>query len=427
MSSAELTLGQIKSKRILYLAFATVTLLVLGLIYAWSIFAAPIGETFESYKPMLPQVFQVSMFAFCLSALAGAQIVKRFSAKASILLAAILMAAGFVSTALFAGAGIWALFVFYGIVAGSGCGIAYNAIISLINPWFPDRVGLSSGVLMMGFGISSLVFGSLANALFESTGDWTVVFMYIAAAAFVIMVALAFVVKPAPKDVGAQLGVEKAAAEAKTSATKKKFILKTKTFWLFFIWNTIIVSCGLALIGSSKQGADLLLLDSTIFVGFGALLVGLVSTMNGLSRIINGALFDRLGLLPVMLFSATVAILCMVGLSVSLAMTMGPLYIVTAILIALPYGSAPVLGAAFARQRFDAQNFAPNLSIINCSIAAAAIINIIIVAIFKSPADGNGPIIYGILAGLAVVSFLVALIFGKVYKNDLATIAKELD
>ena len=426
MSTTELTLEQIKSKRILYLVFATLTLLVLGLIYAWSIFAAPIGKTFTDYGPMLPQVFQVSMFAFCLSALVGAQIVKRISAKAAIILAAVLMAVGFTCTSLFAGIGIWALFLFYGIFAGSGCGIAYNAIISLVNPWFPDRIGLASGIMMMGFGISSLVFGSLANALF-GVMDWTIVFMMIATMAFAIMLLLAFIVKPAPKDIGAKLGVNPAAAGVGQSPTQQTFILKTKAFWVFWVWATFIVACGLTLIGTSAQGAATLGLDDAYFAGFGALLVGLVSTMNGISRIFNGALFDKIGLVPVMMVSCLVCFLCTLGLSFSLGMGIGLLYVVSAIFIALPYGSAPVLSAGFIRQRYGASSFAINLGIINLCIAIAATINIVIGTFLGSPAGENGPVIYALLAGMTIVAFLGTLVFSRIYKADLAAIAKELE
>jgi OFA family oxalate/formate antiporter-like MFS transporter len=427
VSAAELTVGEIKNKRILYLVFATITLLVLGLIYAWSIFATPLGKAFGDYGPQLPQVFQVSMFAFCLSALIGSQIVRRRSAKASIILAAILMAIGFTLTALFAGVSIWVLFICYGILAGSGVGIGYNAIISLINPWFPDRIGLASGVMMMGFGISALVFGSLAEFLFGAMKeDWYLVFIMIAVVAFVVMFLLAFIAKPAPKDIGSKLGIVSVATEAKTSSTQQGFILKSRTFWVYSIWSVFVVACGLTLIGTAKQGALALNLDTAISVGFPALLVGLVSTMNGLSRILNGAIFDRIGLLPVMLIASAACFACMAGLALSLSLSIGPLYIVAAILVAFSYAACPVMGAAFARQRFGSQKFPSNLSIINCNIAVAAVINIVIVALLGPPYADNAPLIYGILAGLAVVAFVATLVFGKLYKADLAVIEKEL-
>jgi OFA family oxalate/formate antiporter-like MFS transporter len=421
MSEAELPLATIKSKRILYLAFATVTLLVLGLIYAWSIFATPIGAQYPEYGSLLSRVFQVSMFAFCVSALFGAQLIRKTSARLTIIVAAVLLGAGFVLTAFGAALGVWALFVFYGVLAASGCGIAYNAIIALVNPWFPDKIGLCSGVQMMGFGISSLVFGSIAKAMFGIMA-WTVVFVIIAIVGVIFMVAFALVVRPAPADITIQLGLSNAAAAAKVSPTKTQGILKSKAFWAYSAWATLIIACGLAVIGTSAQGALALGVDPT----FAALLVGLVSTMNGLARVINGAIFDRIGLVPVMALSAVTALVTMSALAFSFTTNVALVYIVAAILVASPYGSVPVMASAFARQRYKPEDFAKNLGISNCNIASAALINIIIVAVLGDPFGANATLVYGLLAVFAAVALLVVFVFNKVYKADLAQIEKEL-
>jgi OFA family oxalate/formate antiporter-like MFS transporter len=418
--AGELPLSVIKTRRILYLVFATITLLVLGLIYAWSIFASPIGRQYPAYGGLLPQVFQVSMFAFCVSALFGAQLMRRTSARLTIIVAAALLGAGFVLTAYGAALGVWALFVFYGVFAASGCGIAYNAIISLVNPWFPDRIGLCSGVQMMGFGISSLVFGSLANALF-GVMDWTLVFVAIAIVGVLVMVVLALVVRPAPKDIAVRLGLSGVAAASGESPTRKQGILTTRVFWLYSVWATLIIACGLTLIGTAKQGAELLGVDP----GFAALLVGLVSTMNGIGRVLNGAIFDRLGLVPVMVLSAVTAIVTMTALALSFAAHISIIYIIAAILVASPYGSVPVMASAYARQRYKPEDFGKNLGIANCNIASAAIINIVIVSVLGSPVAGGGTFVYGLLAALAVVALAFAFIFGRAYKTDLAKIRDE--
>ncbi|MDR0514791.1 MAG: MFS transporter [Coriobacteriaceae bacterium] len=424
MNESHVTASSIRSKRIFYLAFATITLLVLGLIYAWTILSGPIVAEFPDYKGVASQVFQVSMFAFCVSALFGAQIIKRASAKAAILVAAALFGAGFVLTALTASLGVWALFAFYGIIGASGCGIAYNAIISLVNPWFPDKIGLCSGVQMMGFGVSALALGLLCETAFNTEGIWWgMVFIVIALVGVLAMLALAFIVKPAPAGIAATLGMQGAAATVKESPTKNQSIMSTKVFWLYSIWATFVIACGLALIGSVKPGATAIGAEA----GFAAVLVGLVSTMNGLGRIINGTLFDKFGLVPVMMISASTAIVTMVCLALSVGMAVLPLYVVAAILVASPYGSVPVMASAYARQRYKAADFAKNLGIANCNIASAALINIIISGILGSPAAGQGPVIYGILAVLAAIALLVVFLFSKVYKSDLAQIAKELE
>ena len=43
----ELSVAQIKRKRAMYLALSTLSLLFLGLIYAFSMFAAPMSQYFE--------------------------------------------------------------------------------------------------------------------------------------------------------------------------------------------------------------------------------------------------------------------------------------------------------------------------------------------------------------------------------------------
>jgi OFA family oxalate/formate antiporter-like MFS transporter len=413
--------SSIRAKRVLYLVFATATLLVLGLIYAWSIFASPIGASFESYKPFLTPVFQVSMFAFCVSALFGAQIIKRASARVAIIFAAALLGAGFLLTAYFSWLGIAAVFIFYGILAGSGCGIGYNAIISLVNPWFPDKIGLCSGIQMMGFGISSLVFGQLANAMFGVIG-WQAVFTVVAAVGVVVMVALAFVVKPAPANIASQLGMTGAAVTTAQSATKNQGILTTRTFWLFSIWATLLLTGGLTMIGSAKQGALALGVED----GFAGLLVGLISTMNGIGRVVNGTLFDKIGLSPVMSFNAVVGLVTMIGTTIAILTRQPMLYVAAGILVALSYSSVPVMASAFTRQRYKAADFAKNLGIANCNIASAAAINIVISLFLKSADGDNGAVIYGILAAFAIVSFLAVFAFKASYKRDLDKIADEL-
>jgi OFA family oxalate/formate antiporter-like MFS transporter len=414
--------GALKSRRVFYLIFATATLLILGLIYAWSIFASPIGKTYPSYGPLLPQVFQVSMFSFCVSALFGAQIIKRASARLAIIIAAILLGGGFVLTAFASGLGAWALFLFYGVCAAAGCGIAYNAIIALVNPWFPDKIGLCSGVQMMGFGVSSLVFGSVANAMF-GVMDWSLVFVLIAIAGMAVMILLAFVVRPAPADVAARLGLKGAAAATKAGPTKSQSILQSKVFWVYAIWATAVIACGLTVIGTAKQGAEALGFEP----GFAALLVGLVSTMNGVSRIVNGAIFDKFGLVPVMTLSAALSILTMTGMAFSFAAEIQGLYVVAAVLTAMPYGSVPVMASAYARQRYSAADFAKNLGITNCCIALAAAVNIAIVTFGGSPVGAEAPLVYAVLAVLAAAAFLAVFLFKKIYTADLARIAEEAE
>ena len=136
---SEMTVQQIKSKRIVYLAASTFTLLFLGLIYAFSMYAAPMCVTFGLEKSQIGLTFNIMMIAFCIGCVGGAFVEKKVGVKGSIIIAAILFAIGFIGTAMLANGSIMMVYVFYGVIAGIGVGIGYNSIIATTNVWFPTR------------------------------------------------------------------------------------------------------------------------------------------------------------------------------------------------------------------------------------------------------------------------------------------------
>ena len=69
----------------------TLTLLFLGLIYAWSIFRTPIGELFPDWSiSQLSLTFTISMIFFCLGGFAGGLMSKKFSIRARMLISSTL-------------------------------------------------------------------------------------------------------------------------------------------------------------------------------------------------------------------------------------------------------------------------------------------------------------------------------------------------
>lgn len=47
----------------------------------------------------------------------------------------------------------------FGGLCGFASGFAYNAVLSSVRLWYPDRQGLISGILLMGFGIGAFLIG----------------------------------------------------------------------------------------------------------------------------------------------------------------------------------------------------------------------------------------------------------------------------
>ena len=67
----------IKKKRAFYLASSAFSLLFLGLIYAFSMFAGPMCQAYGLEKSAVALTFNIMMITFCIGAVIGAQIEKR--------------------------------------------------------------------------------------------------------------------------------------------------------------------------------------------------------------------------------------------------------------------------------------------------------------------------------------------------------------
>jgi len=403
--------------RFIYLAIGALALLFLGLVYAWSIFSTPLDQVFGWGRSALSVTFSLSMITFCLGGVISSFITQKASPKISLICAAVLMCAGFGLTAVTAPLGIWAIHVFYGVLCGLGCGFGYNAIISTVNRWFPDRVGFSSGTLLMGYGLGALILGSVVDILMTSVG-WQATFVVLAIAALVVLGVVSLILKPPPDEV-AQLFKKKTIASqgqnpaAERPSTTPKNMLTSLIFVLYLLWFITVTSAGLTLIGDSKQGA----LAVGVVAGIATLLVGLVSTTNGVSRILIGLFFDRFGLVRSMQAITTAALLAALLLVVAFFFTNPVIYIAGAILMGFSYGGIPVMSSSFAMERFGPRYFPTNFAIANACIIPSSLLSSFIGPVVRSLA--GDAYVYGTFALLIVVGAAMLFVFSCRYKKDL--------
>ena len=155
----------LKRKRYVYLFASAASFLVLGLVYAWSLFATPLATIYGWEMAAVKVTFTICMMSFCVGGLIGVRVLRCLGVRGAILMAATLLVCGFAGTAILAQYGIWALYICYGVCIGCGTGLGYNVTIATVTLWFPDRTGFASGVMFMGFGLGSLTLGTLTRAI----------------------------------------------------------------------------------------------------------------------------------------------------------------------------------------------------------------------------------------------------------------------
>lgn len=397
------------NRRWLYLVLGVASMLFAGIIYGWSILKSPFSSEFGWGASDLALNFTITMICFCLGGFFGARLSKRFGILVTTVLSGILAAAGFLLASTLSGDSILMLYLSYGVVAGLGIGIAYNAVISTVNAWFPDKKGLCSGCLMMGFGASSLVIGNLASSLMGSLG-WRTTYQLLGAGLGVILVITGLILRRPGQDVSLpQAKVKKTAAqeafEARDYTTGE--MLRRPSFWMAFLSIGLLAAVGSSVISFAK--------DLTMSVGaeeaLAVTLVGVLSVCNGLGRIFTGALFDAMGRRFTMLASNFLTILAAGVTLVAVMAGSLPVCIAGLCLVGMSYGSCPTVASAFAAAFYGPKYFPTNFSIMNFNLIGSSLMATACSSLLG--ATGGYMVPFAVLLGLSSFALVMNLLLKK--------------
>lgn len=292
--------------------------------------------------------------------------------------------------------------------------MGYNLVISAVNSWFPDKIGFSSGVMMMGMGLGSLLLGSAADSLIGIVGI-ELGFIVLAVVAFAVVIALSTVLKPAPADAASLLARSSSGPHASNDGLCDRAPLKDPLFYVYMIWAIFTIAVGITLIGGVKQGALVLGVDGA----FATLVVGLCSTMNGVSRLAIGALYDKFGLLVSIFTSGLLITISAIAITFSYASSIAVVYIAASLCVGFGYGSIPVIASAFAKECYGAKDYARNFATINMAAAIGSFLSIGLISMASPDGTSSNATVWMIFAVLAVVGLVDAVCFARMYRKRL--------
>jgi len=130
-----------------------------GAVYSFSLLSQPLAAAFGWAPADVTWAFALANFFLAVGALAGGAISDRFGVRIVGAAGALMWAAGYALCGTLAHShSIFMLYLFYGVIAGFGCGLTYIAALSAAIRWFPASRGLGGGLVMMGFGLGSFVY-----------------------------------------------------------------------------------------------------------------------------------------------------------------------------------------------------------------------------------------------------------------------------
>ena len=394
----------LKTRTTLLIA-GTVGLLFAGIIYAWSILKVPLGNEFGWSNSDLATAYTITISLFCLGCIAGGFLMRAFGPKIPILLGGILVCLGFFLTSTLDGSSLGLLFLYYGVMGGLGIGMAYNSLLAAIGAWYPDKKGFASGVMMMGFGASTLIFGNLAGSLIANASfGWRKVFVLLAICTGVALIANGILIRmPGP-----DAGLPKPPAPVKKD-DENDFVaedmptskmITRPSFWMFFVAMMLLGAAGSSLISFAKDFAV-----SVGVVKAAGLFVGILSIANGLGRILAGSLYDKFGRKFIMVYVAVIEIAACVVCMLAAMTNSAVLCLIGFLLVGLSYGgntcAVSVLITSFYGNKYYAQNLSFGLLTLLPSSFLAKLSTTVL------NATGGYIVPFALLAGYGVVSFIL--------------------
>jgi MFS family permease len=227
---------------------------------------------------------------------------------------------------------LWQLYLFFGIIFGTGLSTVDVIALTTIARWFVRKRGIVTGIVKVGTGAGQMTIPLLASILITHYG-WRNSCVIIGGAVLIILVALAQLLRRDPGSMGLLPdGNTEAAASLPVSFTEGLSLreaLRTRQFWTLCAAKLAIVFCLMTVVVHIVPFAHEIKVSATRAAS-------VLSTIGGVSmagRFISGLAIDRVGSKRVMIFSFVLLIAGLFWLQITTELWM--LY-----LFALVYGIA---------------------------------------------------------------------------------------
>jgi len=255
---------------------------VLGAVYAWSVFRVPLSKQFGWSISQVTLTFTISIFVLGFAAFFGGLWMNRKGPRIVALTAATLYGLG-IFLASFSANKLWWLYLSYGVIGGLGLGLGYIVPVAVLVKWFPDRRGLITGIAVGGFGAGALITAPVATALIKSVGVLPT-FAYLGVGYFVVAIIAAMFMQNPPEG-WTPAGWTPSAKQTSERATHDYTLPEALKSWQWWaLWAILFLNtcAGISVISQESQLFQKL---TGVTAAVAAGMVGIASLGNAVGRV----------------------------------------------------------------------------------------------------------------------------------------------
>lgn len=385
--------------------------LCLGILYVWSIFKQPAIDFFSWEAGAVNLVSAFMLFCFCFGNLMGGILQDRIGPKPVAILGLCMFCGGILlSSFLPATAPIVLFYLTYCLLAGFGTGFAYGPMLFCIQKWFPHRRGFASGLGAAAFGLSTVVFSPLIDALLSAVG-LSKTFLILAVIFFAVGITACMFIKLPDEVYLAGLNLPAAATVDAPDSKALPQAMRTAPFWLLFL-GCFLYNGTWNMVTPLIKGLGM---ERGLSAAMATLCLSLTGIANAAGRLVMSSLSDRLGRIK------TLNILCITTLLCSLLLIAagGPVYLIVVLVTAFAYGGPAAINPATSTDFFGPRYSGANYGVIMLALGFSSVVfNAVSNALYA--ATGTYTLTF-IMGGVtAVVSMVLYVVIGRLNHRSTA-------
>lgn len=387
----------------------------IGSVYAYSVMTNPVKDIFDVDGSVIKWAFKIAILFLGFSAAILGKWVEKIGPRKSGTIAGLFYGIGIAGTGLAVQFELlWLFYLSYGVLGGIGLGIGYITPVSTLVKWFPDRRGLATGMAIMGFGFSALIFGPVMQWLFETMGISMAFYILGIIYTILILSSSQYMERPPAGFLPEGFSPETSKTVVKDLANiDANSALKTTRFYYIWIMMFINISCGIALIAAASP----LVQEKLSYTPMeAAALVGLIGVFNGLGRILWSSLSDYFGRANAyILFFAfqmmAFILLPKIGIEI--------VFLVVLLTIITMYGGGFAMLPAFLGDLFGTKQLGAIHGMVLAAWALAGVFGPTVYDLVKR-STGSLDITLAIFGGLFLVALIVSILMKKLIVKSLS-------
>ncbi len=194
-----------------------VLMMMWGTYYSFGVFFKPLLTEFGWTRATVSGATSLAMLMSGIIAIIAGSLTDRLGPRLVLAVCALLLGIGYLLMSKVTA--VWQLYLFYGIIIGTGMGGAFVPLASTVARWFIDKRGAMTGIIAAGIGIGAMLAPPAATRLISVFG-WRISYMIIGCVILVVVILAAQLMKRDPSMIGQTALGEDKKVEKKEMADK---------------------------------------------------------------------------------------------------------------------------------------------------------------------------------------------------------------